>query len=64
MDSRIPRREMNVPLPTDADGRTYITDMMLAEEPEVAASFKRTRNSWYRDKRAMRWVLYPTVGRG
>ena len=44
-------------LPTDDDGRTYVTDAMLADYPSLAAFFERTRRCWRRDNLRSRWVL-------
>lgn len=50
-------------LPQDDDGYTYVTDKMLAEDPELAAFLTRTHNSWWRDHKCLRFVMFPTVGR-
>lgn len=52
-------------LPRDDVGRTYITDVMLAEDDDGALRelLDRTRNSWWRDELAYRYVLFPTGGK-
>lgn len=55
-------RYLTAELPRDEDGTAFITDRMIADDPDYLEFIRRARNSWYRDEAGQRYCLYPTVG--
>lgn len=51
----------NKPLPQTEDGRTYISDQMIAEDSGIKAFLERTINSWAHDPIKRIWVLHPSI---
>ncbi len=50
-------------LPRDSSNLEYITDEMLADDPNLVDFLKRTRNSWYRDELRCRHARPVSIGR-
>jgi len=46
----------SVPLPQLPDGRTFISDEMIASDPSLSGLLERGHNFWTYDRRLFAWV--------
>lgn len=43
------KRSLTYALPKLSDGRTYVTEQMMEQEPSLRSFIKRTRGAWHHD---------------
>lgn len=54
--SRVTSKYVSEALPRLRDGRTYITDQMIEENPSLLKFINRTRGAWHRDYKHDMWT--------